>query len=147
MDLLPIRQTLAENSEFLSLPLCLESLHMSIEFYRKAGYHPPWISYYARIDEMVVGVGGFKGPPVNGTVEIGYGTFEPFQNKGVASGICKRLIVVSHESDRAVKITARTLPDLNFSTKILRKNHFIFAGSVLDPEDGLLWQWKYQPVK
>ena len=110
MELIPIQQTLPENSEFLSHALCLESLHMTIEFYRKAGYHPPWISYYARIDEILVGVGGFKGQPVNGSVEIGYGTFGPFQNKGIASRICKQLTALSLDTDPTIKVTARTLP-------------------------------------
>jgi hypothetical protein len=40
-------------------------------------------------------------------------------------------------------ITARTLPEENHSTKILRKNSFTFVGSVMDPEDGEVWEWMY----
>jgi hypothetical protein len=48
------------------------------------------------------------------------------------------------KTNTAVKITARTLPQRNFSTKILEKNEFEFAGIVNDPEDGDVWEWVYQ---
>jgi hypothetical protein len=33
----------------------------------------------------------------------------------------------------------------NFSTKILRKNNFTLIGTVIDPEDGEVWEWIYVP--
>jgi hypothetical protein len=76
MELIPINQRLNENEEFISNPLCQESIYVTIDFYEKVGFVRPWIGYYARQNGVLVGVACFKGKPVKGTVEIAYGTFE-----------------------------------------------------------------------
>ncbi len=144
MELIPVKQTLAENEEFLSNPLCDETIHMTIDFYKKVGFEPPWIGYYASIDGELVGAAAFKGQPVNGTVEIAYGTFEKHRKKGIGVEICSKLVALSLKTNPSVKITARTLPEENFSTRILRKNNFIFTGTVTDPEDGEVWEWLFE---
>jgi RimJ/RimL family protein N-acetyltransferase len=62
----------------------------------------------------------------------------------VGTGICKILVDLSLQTDPSLRITARTLAENNFSTKILKKNRFKFLGDVYDPEDGNLWEWEYQ---
>jgi len=49
--------------------------------------------------------------------------------------------------DRSVRITARTLPEKNYSTRILEKNNFVLLGFVTDPEDGEVWEWEYKNPK
>jgi len=144
MKLLPVKQTLEENSVFANNPLCKETLNMCIEFYKKVGFNPPWICYYAEEDGELVGSAAFKGKPINSTVEIAYGTMEAHRQKGVGTKICKQLVELSLATDESVRITARTLPENNYSTKILRKNNFILLGSVNDPEDGDVWEWEYK---
>ena len=113
------------------------------EFYPKVGYHPPWIGYLAVHDGIVVGVGGYKGPPVNSKVEIAYGTIPEFEGKGVSTQTCRYLTrrALSHDPD--LKVTARTLMSESASTSILRKNGFVYVGVVNDPEDGDVWEWEY----
>jgi [ribosomal protein S5]-alanine N-acetyltransferase len=144
MVLVPVYEHIEENPEFNSNPICLESLNMSIDFYKKVGFTPPWICYYVKENEDLVGCAAFKGKPVDGSVEIAYGTFEKFRNQGVGTGICKILVDLSLQTDPSIRITARTLAENNFSTKILQKNRFKFLGDVYDPEDGNLWEWEYQ---
>jgi [ribosomal protein S5]-alanine N-acetyltransferase len=144
MVLVPVYEHIEENPEFNTNPACLESLHMSIDFYKKVGFTPPWICYYVKENEDLVGCAAFKGKPVDGSVEIAYGTFEKFRNQGVGTGICKILVDLSLQTDSSVRITARTLAENNFSTKILKKNRFKFLGDVYDPEDGNVWEWEYQ---
>ncbi len=144
MELVPVNEHLEENPEFANNPLLQESLHMSIDFYKKVGFTPPWICYYVKQDGQLVGCAGIKGKPVNGAIEIAYGTFESFRNQGVGTGICKILVDLSLNTDSSIRITARTLAEDNFSTKILKKNKFKFVGDVYDPEDGNLWEWEYQ---
>ncbi len=98
-------------------------------------------------DDEFVAVGAFKGKPVNETIEIAYGTFDKYRNKGIATLVCKQLVELSLHTDPSVKITARTLPEENFSTKLLRKNNFIFIGTVDDPEDGEVWEWEFKNDK
>jgi RimJ/RimL family protein N-acetyltransferase len=117
---------------------------MTIEFYKKVGFTPPWIGYYASIGGTLVGAAAYKGKPVNGKVEIAYGTFPQFQQQGIGTAICRKLVQISLETDPSVIITARTLPENNYSAKILRKNNFALLGPVWDDEDGEVWEWVYR---
>jgi len=144
MQLLPIHKTLAENEAFANNPLCNETLGMCIEFYKKVGYNPPWICYYVEENGELVGSAAFKGQPIHNTVEISYGTIEDHRQKGVGTRICKQLVELSLTTDPSVRIKARTLPEKNYSTRILEKNNFILLGFVTDPEDGEVWEWEYK---
>ena len=144
MYLVPIHQHPEQNLEFLNHPLCKDNVSMTTDFYRIVGFHPPWIGYYAKQDEIIVGAAGFKGPPKEGTVEIAYGTFEEFRQKGVGTEMCRLLIELALRADSEVNITARTFDRNNFSTRILERNSFVYRSQVEDPEDGLVSEWIYQ---
>jgi RimJ/RimL family protein N-acetyltransferase len=144
MILLPIKEHIQDNKIFIDHPLCQETLPMTIDFYKKVGFHEPWICYYVQMDHALVGSAAFKGQPIDGTVEIAYGTFPPYQQQGIGTRICRSLVDLALKTDPLVRITARTLPEENFSTRILRKNGFQLAGTVNDPEDGDVWEWVYQ---
>lgn len=144
MELFPIHETLEENEVFSGISMCRQSLSMSVEFYKKVGFVPPWICYYVKQDDEFVASAAFKGKPVHGTVEIAYGTFEKFQQQGIGTALCKLLVDLSLMTDPSVRITARTLPENNFSTRILEKNNFTCLGIVQDAEDGDVWEWEYQ---
>ncbi len=144
MELIPIKEKPEENEMFVNHPLCKDSFWMTMDFYKKVGFNPPWISYYAKQNGNLVGAAAFKGKPINGTVEIAYGTFEPYRQQGIATLICATLVELSLKTDPAVRITARTLPERNFSARLLEKNNFILLGSVIDPEDGEVWEWEYK---
>ena len=143
MELLSIKEQLDENKEFVNHPDCRESIHLTIEFYKKVGFQVPWIGYYARIDGQLVGSGGFKGKPVNGRVEIAYGTFPQFRQKRIGTEICKKLVQLSLKTDPSIRICARTFAQENYSSKILRNNGFKLRGTVIDDEDGEVWEWEY----
>lgn len=143
MELLPIQPEMENNEAFAANPLCAESLPMTLDFYRRAGFQPPWISYYVQQDGELVGMAAYKGKPVNNTVEIAYGTFEPYQRKGIGTQICRQLVELSLATDPSVRITARTLENENFSARLLRKNGFVLLGTVQDPEDGEVYEWEY----
>lgn len=143
LELLPIKQLLRDNIDFLDQPDCQESLEMSVQFYARVGYSIPWIGYYARMEGKLAGSGGFKGRPIEGKVEIAYGTFPSFQNKGVGTEICRQLVLLAKTTDPSVRVMARTLMEENHSARILRKNGFEWLGIVNDPDDGDVWEWEY----
>jgi len=145
MKLIPVKETLEENKHFAENPLCRETLEMTIDFYKKVGYTPPWICYYVEKNNELVGSAGIKGKPVNGTIEIAYGTMENHRQQGIGTAICKLLVDLSLKTDPAIRITARTLPEENFSARILKKNNFVLLGAVNDPEDGKVWEWLFEP--
>ncbi|HEY6978717.1 MAG TPA: GNAT family N-acetyltransferase [Chitinophagaceae bacterium] len=147
MYLIPINERIEDNKHFVDDPLCRETIYLTIDFFKKVGYKIPWIGYYAKQNKILVGSAAFKGPPNNGVVEIAYGTFEPYRQKGIGTEICKLLVELALKTDPAIKITARTLPQKNFSTRILEKNEFEFSGIVNDPEDGDVWEWVYKKKK
>lgn len=144
MELIPIKETTGENEEFINNPSCYEATCMTIDFYKRVGFIRPWIGYFARQNDELVGAAGFKGRPINGMIEIAYGTFEKYQKQGIGTEICKQLVELSLKTDPSVKITARTLPEKNFSTRILEKNNFAFNGTVNDPDDGEVWEWIFR---
>ena len=147
MEFLPIKEQLNENKEFVDHPDCRENIHMSVEFYKKVGFQVPWIGYYASLNGQLVGSAGFKGKPVNGKVEIAYGTFPQFREQGIGTEICKRLVQLSLKTDPSVRIFARTFHEKNYSSQILRKNGFELLGTVIDIEDGEVWEWEYKKTQ
>ena len=143
VELRPIQPTLEENTEFLSRIENQELLDMTIKFYARIGYSVPWIGYFAVMEGAIVGSAGFKGRPMLGRVEIAYGTFPSFQSRGIGTQICKLLVEIALITDPSVVVTARTLRKESHSTRILRKNRFVKKGTVIDPEDGKVWEWEY----
>lgn len=144
LQLLPIKETIAENTEFAANPACQETLEPSIAYYKKIGYHPPWIGYYIEQDGHIVGSAAFKGQPLDGKVEIAYVVFDAFRQQGIATKACKILVEMAQKTDASIRITAQTLPDNNYSTRILQKNNFKLLGSFMHEEDGEVWEWEHQ---
>jgi [ribosomal protein S5]-alanine N-acetyltransferase len=144
MILIPIKENLHDNPEFISHPDCQESIYMSVAFFKNIGYHFPWIGYYASVDGELVGSAAFKGRPLFGKVEIAYGIFPQYRQRGLGTEICKQLVDLSLQTDSSVLITARTLKEENYSVRILRKNGFHHLGVVVDIDDGEVWEWEYR---
>lgn len=144
MELLPIKERIDQNYDFASNPLCKETLSFSVDYYKIVGFSPPWICYYAKQHGELVGSAAFKGRPMNGVVEIAYSTFDNFRRQGIGTIICEKLVELSLKTDPSIRITARTLPVHNYSTRILKKNNFTCLGVVQDADDGTVWEWEYK---
>ena len=100
----------------------------------------PWGSYAVHLDGRPIGIAAFKSAPTpEGEVELAYMTFPAFEGRGHAIRTIAALVAIA-EAAGAVPI-AHTLPEENPSNKALRRNGFIHAGEVMDPEDGLVWRW------
>ena len=143
MTLLPIEIDETSNAGFNNNPECVEVMNVYPGFYKRIGFIKPWIGYFATLDgNEVIGCGGFKGKPVEGRVEIAYGTFKNYEGRGIATEICRQLVLLSLQTDPSLRITARTLMETNASTQVLKKNGFEFIGVVYDEEDGNVWEWE-----
>jgi [ribosomal protein S5]-alanine N-acetyltransferase len=90
----------------------------------------------------VIGLAGFKGPPEEGCVEIGYCIAPSFRSRGYGTEAAKRLIGHALKQPGITKICAHTLPKESPSTSILIKCGLQKVRSVIDPEDGPLWRWE-----
>lgn len=92
----------------------------------------------------LIGAAGFKGPPIDGMVEIAYGLVPDYQGKGYATEAAQALVAFAFESGAVHLVRASTLPTPNASTRVLAKCGFSHVGEVTDPEDGLVWRWEKQ---
>ena len=143
MLLLPIDTDQTKNVRFKENPECVPILNVYPDFYQRVGYNKPWIGYFVTIDrDEIVGAGGYKGKPRQGKVEIAYGTFKRYEGQGIGTEICRQLVLLSQNTDPAIRITARTLQDGYASIKILKKNGFECSGIVHDEEDGEVLEWE-----
>ena len=103
-----------------------------------------WGTFWVASPELRawVGICGFKDEPgPQGEVELAYFTFPALEGRGIATASVYAL--VRHALRFGVKmITARTLCVPNASCTVLKRNGFVFAGEVSDPEDGQVWLWE-----
>jgi ribosomal-protein-alanine N-acetyltransferase len=104
----------------------------------------PWGGYFA-VDEdthEVVGSCAFKTPPTaEGSVEIAYFTYPPFEGRGYATEMARQLVEMATQAGTVASIVAHTLPESSASTRVLEKAGLALVGEVIDPEDGLVWRW------
>jgi RimJ/RimL family protein N-acetyltransferase len=109
----------------------------------------PWVhgfSMVLRDTGAVVGSAGFKGPPGDeGVVEIAYAVEPQHQGRGFATEAAQALAGYALSSERVRTVRAHTLPHANASTRVLTKCGFRHVGEVMDPEDGLVWRWEFDP--
>jgi RimJ/RimL family protein N-acetyltransferase len=119
-----------------------ENCKATASFFEKVGYEPPWIGYVAMHEGRAVGGGAFKGPPRDNRVEIAYYTLPELERRGHATATARELVRIARATDPGIVVTARTLPVTNASNALLKKVGFAFMGSVVDPEDGEVWEWQ-----
>jgi len=91
---------------------------------------------------LIVGSGCFKGAPVEGTVEIGYGVALSCESRGFASACVARMVEEACAQGGVDAVTAEASVHNPASQRVLEKNQFYRTGERNDPEDGLLSQWR-----
>jgi RimJ/RimL family protein N-acetyltransferase len=79
-------------------------------------------------DGRPVGSLGFKGPPKNGEVEIGYGIDEAYRQQGYAAGSVKAAVDWAFSQEKVYFVTAETEPENAASQRVLQKLEFRPAG-------------------
>jgi RimJ/RimL family protein N-acetyltransferase len=118
----------------------------SLEFMRTFPYETPpeWFGYFAieAATQRMVGGCSFKGPAVDGVVEIAYYTFPGHEGQGIGTTMAQFLIDRARTLPDVVCVIAHTLPEHNSSGRILQKVGMRFAGD--DLEDGeRVWRWEF----
>jgi len=104
----------------------------------------PWYNWLTiLIDEnTLIGNCGYKGPPKEALVEIGYEVIPAFRGIGLATEIAAVLLDNAFNHPEVNRVIAHTLPEENASCKVLRKCGFHFVSEVEDPVDGLIGRWE-----
>jgi ribosomal-protein-alanine N-acetyltransferase len=129
----------------LTIPIARIASLCVLIFTKRLALIPPGC-YYVQLNGSLVAAAAFKGKPVNGKVEIAYGTFPLYRQIGIGTRVAHALVQLSLKTNPSVRIMARTLPEENYSARILRKNNFNLLGTVTDDEDGEVWEWEYGPL-
>lgn len=79
---------------------------------------------------QLVGICGFKGrPDAAGSAEIGYSVVSQFRNQGFASEAVDRLVRWAFSHQAVVEVSAETLPHLQSSIRVMKKNGFELTGA------------------
>jgi ribosomal-protein-alanine N-acetyltransferase len=102
--------------------------------------HDPWVHGFNLLldDGTNVGLGSFKGPPVDGIVEIAYAIVPEHQGKGYATLAARAMVDYAFSSGDVRVVCAHTLPGGAASQRVLKKSGFAYVGEYVDPEDGLV---------
>lgn len=110
--------------------------------------HPPLRAWWVHLivykpDNILVGSCGYKGEPdAEGRVEIGYEIRPSHQHKGIATEAARGLVDHALAQAEVRKIIAHTLPEENYSSRVLQKIGFTRTDDFNDPDDGLMWRWE-----
>lgn len=113
----------------------------SAEHWREVGFTPPWTGYLLARGGEYVGGGAFVAPPADGRVEIAYFTLPAHERQGFGRTTARLLVDLARRADPALALWAKTLPEENASTAILRSLGFRHIGSTTDHEIGEAWEW------
>jgi ribosomal-protein-alanine N-acetyltransferase len=130
--------------------ICYQLLSASSEFkasVENAREADPWRFGFGVIDKtdnVLIGMGGFPGPPdPDGVVEIAYGIAPPYQGRGYATEVANALIDFASRDAHVKRVRAHTLAQTNASTRVLEKCGFKKTGETVDPENNLtVWRWE-----
>ena len=89
-----------------------------------------WLWYFLDAAERVlVGQGGFKGPPQDGTIEIGYSICDIFQRRGYATESVGALLEWAFVQPGVERVIAHTYRHLHASIRVMEKNGLIYLGA------------------
>jgi RimJ/RimL family protein N-acetyltransferase len=96
-----------------------------------------WLWYFIDARERaLIGQGGFKGPPQDGTIEVGYSIVEAFQRRGFATEAVGALIEWAFAQTGVDRVVAHTYRHLHASIRVMEKNGLIYLG--MGDEEGLV---------
>ena len=77
--------------------------------------------------------GGFKGPPQDGTVEIGYSVLPQFQGRGYATEMVRALIDWAFAQPGVLRIVAETTENNVASMRLLHRLGFAHTEPAVEP--------------
>jgi RimJ/RimL family protein N-acetyltransferase len=121
-----------------ALPATLQAL--------RSGTPPEWFSYLIidAAEDLVVGLGGFTGPPSDGVVEVGYSVAPAHRGRGHATEAVRLWLDLAARNGVSL-VRAHTLAEENPSTAVLTKLGFHRVAEIDGMEEGPVWRWE-RPV-
>lgn len=108
---------------------------------RELGWWAPLL-FVEREENLVIGMGGYKGPPIGGSVEVGYVVAPSHRGLGFATEALAGLVAAAFKQRRVERVIAHTIPSPGPSPRVLEKCGFARKGDGLDPHHGIVWRWE-----
>jgi ribosomal-protein-alanine N-acetyltransferase len=106
------------------------------------GADPVWSSFYVVLENgRAVASAGFKGPPREGRVEIGYNVAEARRGCGIATLAVRRLLAVAFAQPHVEQVRAETAVANLASRRVVEKCGFGKVGQRTTDDDGVLDVW------
>ncbi len=112
----------------------VDALPIFLSFVESAPDQVGWFGWYAvttRTDQtnpILIGGGGFMGPPVEGLVQMGYSVIEQHNRKGYATEMVGGLVSWAFAHPECTVVSAETEWANPYSVRVLEKNGFIRVG-------------------
>ena len=105
-----------------------------------------WMHFFVdREKGLLVGNGGFKGPPdEEGVVEVGYEVAPGLEGQGYGTRAASGMVDKAFAEPAVGAVIAHTLAEDNASNGLLKKLGFAFDGEVVDPNVGTAWRWRLE---
>ncbi|WP_432565176.1 GNAT family N-acetyltransferase [Kineococcus sp. SYSU DK003] len=106
-----------------------------------------WMHFFRETGTgLLVGSGGFDGPPRRRTVEIGYEIAPAFRGRRLGTAAAAALVQKARVSGVVDTVVARTLAEENASSRVLAALGFQRTGEEEeeeeeDPGNGAVWRW------
>jgi RimJ/RimL family protein N-acetyltransferase len=85
------------------------------------------------VGDILMASAGFKGPPLNGTVEIGYSVLPRFQGDGYATEMVQALIDWAFAQPGVARIVAETTEDNTPSVRLLHRLGLVRTEPAVEP--------------
>ena len=116
------------------------AIEWTLERIAEDAEHEQWGFHYfvlqpeeERDEFLAIGAGGYKGPPWEGQVEIGYSVLPEFQRRGYATEAALGLVQRAFGSAGVEIVVAEALPDFEPSIGVLMKLGFQRVGEGSEP--------------
>src|SRR3954469_11223979 len=116
-----------------------DALPLFLGWFEAAPDRVGWFGWYALVAEdeaalpVLVGGGGFLGPPRDGVAQIGYSVLPQFQRQGYATEMVRELVDWALGQQRMVRIVAETEWSNPASVRVLEKAGFVSVGPSAEP--------------
>ena len=115
-----------------------DALPLFLEWLEAAPDRVGWFGWYALLDvknaaSILVGGGGFLGPPQQGEVRIGYSVLPQFQGSGFATEMVGGLVKWALGHSEVLRIVAETEWANPMSVRVLSKLGFAETGQSAEP--------------
>jgi [ribosomal protein S5]-alanine N-acetyltransferase len=152
------RAELADRAEFARLlsatvpaewppEMLADALPVFLEWIEAAPDQVGWYVWYAMmrasreaqdmlagdVGDILMASAGFKGPPQDGTVEIGYSVLPRFQGHGYATEMVRALIDWALAQPGVARVVAETTEENASSLRLLRRLGFVEARPAVEP--------------